>query len=268
MRYLAHIGYKGFNYRGWQRQPDVETIQEIMEDRLSRILHKFTVCIGCGRTDAKVHASQFFFHFDVDDELHPETKFRLNKVLPDDIAVYDFIPIQDSTHAQFSANSRTYDYIIHTRKDPFLSEISSLYELDFNIDAMHQGVKLIPNYSDFINFCLTPRNYSSTLCTITAANLFTHNNGSMIRFQITSNRFLRGMVRLLVQRIIDLGSGNISLADFESYLANTSTPKEMKPGYPQGLYLSEVTYSFPIPSPKDSSMPFNFLLNNTEWIKL
>jgi tRNA pseudouridine38-40 synthase len=265
LRYFVQIGYKGFNYRGWQRQPDVETIQEVMETNLSRVLHNYTVCIGCGRTDARVHASQFFFHFDFNGELHAETKFRLNKILPNDISVFDIIPVQDNTHAQFSAISRTYDYLIHTQKDPFINELSALYPLDFNIDLMSQAAKLIPQYSDFLNFCLTPKNYSTTICKISSAKILTHSNGKMIRFQITSNRFLRGMVRLLVQKLIDVGTGNLSLSDFESYLALKTTPKEMRPAYPQGLYLSAVKYSFPILDSNKSNLPFNYLLNNLEW---
>lgn len=268
LKHFAHIGYKGYNYRGWQRQPTALSIQEVMEDKLSRILHKKTICIGCGRTDAMVNASQFFFHFETANELQPELIFRLNKILPDDIAIFDIFPVSPDIHAQFSATSRTYDYIISTQKDPFLNELTSPYEFDFDIDAMNQATKLIPKYSDFINFCLTPRNYSTTLCKIMASNFYILPSRNLIRFQITSNRFLRGMVRVLVQRLIDVGNGTTSLNEFESILANSSIPKEMKPAHPQGLYLSQVTYPFLLPSSIISSTPFNFLLNNKEWIKL
>src|SRR6187549_1956414 len=127
LRYFFHIGYNGFQYRGWQRQPNIPNIQEVLENAISKILKVETTIMGCGRTDSQVHASQFFFHLDVMEPWDFDLLFRLNKVLPSDIAIFEIIPMADNQHARFDANLRTYDYFIHTYKDPFLSQLSSLY---------------------------------------------------------------------------------------------------------------------------------------------
>ena len=119
MRYFFHIGYNGSNYRGWQRQNKAISVQQIFEENLSLVLKHPITCIGCGRTDAEVHANQFFFHIDVTQDWDFDLLLRLNIMLPRDIAVFDIIKVEDNSHAQFDAISRTYNYFIHTYKDPF-----------------------------------------------------------------------------------------------------------------------------------------------------
>ncbi len=105
-------------YHGWQRQANVLSVQEVIEEALSRILKTPVIVMGCGRTDAQVHATQFFFHLEVEKEWNFDLLFRLNKLLPPDIAVFEIIPVEEKQHARFDAMQRTYDYFIHTSKDP------------------------------------------------------------------------------------------------------------------------------------------------------
>ena len=103
MRYFLHIAYNGNNYRGWQKLPGIVSIQLVIETILSQVLKETISVVGCGRTDAQVHASQFFFHFDIERELEIDLLFRLNNSLPHDIIVYDVIPIEGLPHARFDA---------------------------------------------------------------------------------------------------------------------------------------------------------------------
>ncbi|MDF2432121.1 MAG: tRNA pseudouridine38-40 synthase, partial [Mucilaginibacter sp.] len=119
MRYFFHIGYHGSAYSGWQKHAGILSVQDVLETRLSKLLKTTVNIVGCGRTDAGVHASQFFFHADIEREWNSDLFFRLNKILPDDIAIFDIIPMQGAVHARFDAVQRTYDYFIHTYKDPF-----------------------------------------------------------------------------------------------------------------------------------------------------
>ena len=128
LRYFFHCAYKGGSYHGWQRQPDVLGVQQVLEETLSKVLKRRIICLGCGRTDAGVHASQYFFHIDVTESLPADLVFILNKMLPDDISIFDIIAVPSTHHAQFGATARTYDYLIHQTKDPFLQEISAQYE--------------------------------------------------------------------------------------------------------------------------------------------
>jgi tRNA pseudouridine38-40 synthase len=103
LRYFLHIAYSGTNYRGWQMQKGVVSVQEIIEKNLSQVFKKPVFVVGCGRTDAQVHASQYFMHFQLDDEWDFDLVFRLNKMLPPDISVFDLIPVEPKQHARFGA---------------------------------------------------------------------------------------------------------------------------------------------------------------------
>jgi len=164
LRYFFHIAYHGTNYSGWQKHPGVLNVQEVLENALSQIL-KIPVAInGCGRTDAQVHASQFFFHADIEKEWDFDLFFRLNKILPDDIAVFDIIPMQGLPHARFDAVQRAYDYYVHTYKDPFLSKFSSFYaERDLHLDKMNAAIALLPQYNDYRGFCKMPDRNEHTI---------------------------------------------------------------------------------------------------------
>ena len=223
----------------------MRTVQEVLETALGKLLKTEVNINGCGRTDAHVHAAQFFFHAEIDSDLDDKFFFRLNKILPDDIAIFEIIPMQGLPHARFDAFQRTYDYFIHNYKDPFLSGFSSLY-LNFNpdLDKMKAAAALLPQYNDYRGFCKTPDRQDSTICTILSAGLFASTNGDKLRFTITANRFLSRMVRIIIGRLLEIGEGKMSVDEFEHYLINKETPKVIIPAYPQGLYLSKVTYPY------------------------
>jgi tRNA pseudouridine38-40 synthase len=245
MRYFFHIGYLGTNYRGWQRQTRVGTVQEFIERALSQIFKQEIVIFGCGRTDSGVHASQFFFHVDLQREWDFDLLFRINKVLPDDIAVFEIFPLSGEPHARFDATSRTYDYFIHTYKDPFLHNISSYYaEKDLDLETMRSAVALLLRYNDYASFCRSPASYRTTICNVTSATLFADSSGDRFRFSISANRFLGKMIRVIVGKLLDIGRRDLTLEMFESYLATKHSLGEIEPAYPQGLYLSKVTYPF------------------------
>jgi tRNA pseudouridine38-40 synthase len=245
MRYFLHIAYHGANYCGWQRHPDGINVQQVLEAALTKILKTEIAITGCGRTDAQVHASQFFFHIDVAKPLQDELLFRLNKLLPDDIAIFDIIPADPQYHARFDAVERTYNYYIHTYKDPFLSGLSSLYpQPNWDLQQMAQAVALLTRYTDYRAFCKSPDRNDHTICNIAAATLYQNPTGDRFRFEITANRFLSKMVRIIVGRLIMIGVGKLTVEQFEYYLIHNQTPKIHTPAHPQGLYLSKVTYPY------------------------
>lgn len=244
MRYFFHIGYQGTNYRGWQKHPDGISVQQVLEDCLSRIFKAPVFITGCGRTDAQVHASQFFFHLDAD-PWDFDLLFRLNSALPDDIAVFDIIPMEGLPHARFDAIERSYDYFIHTYKDPFLNSYSSLYlNKDWDLDKMQRAANLLPQYSDYRAFCKMPDRNEHTICHITKAQFFAGDNGDRLRFRISSNRFLGRMVRILAGKLIEIGTGKLSVDEFKAHLINPELPQLIKPAYPQGLYLCSIKYPY------------------------
>ena len=265
IRYLVEIAYKGTTYHGWQRQPKVTTVQQTLEETLTKALHTNVICIGCGRTDAMVHASQFYFHIDLASPLTFDLAHRLNKMLPNDISILSYNQVANSVHAQHSATSRTYNYLIHTKKDPQLADLSSLYQHSFNTAEMCKAVRMLASHTNFVNFCRCPSRHSSTICNIHSAKLFANKQAEMLRFEIKANRFLQGMVRLIVQRLIDVGSGEISIDEFSKVLNNEIKPKKVIAAYPQGLYLTKVDYPANTVIKRETSSPYFQLLSSAEW---
>jgi tRNA pseudouridine38-40 synthase len=220
-------------------------VQQVLETALGQLLKSPVNIVGCGRTDAQVHASQFFFHADIEKEWDFDLLFRLNKILPDDIAVFDIIRMDGLPHARFDAIQRSYDYFIHTYKDPFLSNFSSLYlETNLNLDKMMAAVALLPLYNDYRAFCKMPERIEHTICNVSSAGLYVDGSGDKIRFHISANRFLSKMIRIIIGRLLEIGRGDMSVDEFESYLISKETPKIIIPAYPQGLYLSKITYPY------------------------
>jgi tRNA pseudouridine38-40 synthase len=245
LRYFFHIGFNGHNYRGWQQQSKSVSVQQILEKVIGSVLKTPVTIMGCGRTDAQVNASQYFFHLDIMQPWDYDLMFRLNKALPPDIAIFDIIPVEENKHARFDAIQRTYDYFVHTYKDPFLQERSSFYfERNLDLNKMKEAVTLLPLYNDYRPFCITPDAYKTTICTVTMATLFADANGDRIRFQISANRFLGKMIRIIVGKLLKIGKGKLSVEEFESYLITKVTPKLIIPAHPQGLYLSKVVYPY------------------------
>lgn len=253
MRYFLHLGYDGSKYRGWQRQAQVKSIQETIEKHLTRIFKTKITVYGCGRTDAGVHASQYVAHINLKEALSFDLKFRLNKNLPDDIAVYEVLPVKLNQHARFDAVARTYDYFIHFTHDPVLNNYSTLYELDpseleeLDFKSMKQAVVLLASGNaekDFRRFCKQPDVHQHTFCTVEHAELSITTKNNRMYFTMTANRFLRGMMRIIVTSLMKIGLGELSLVDFNAMLHNQGAEKEQNPAHPNGLFLSGVRYPY------------------------
>lgn len=245
MRYFLHLAYKGTAFRGWQRQPNAPSIQQTLEEALSKMLQTKIICMGCGRTDAEVNASQYIAHINYSGALNFDPVFRLNKMLPDDIVVFEMISVSPFAHAQYDVQWRTYDYFIHRQKHPLLSEQSSYYPMaNINLEAMKTACKLIENNTDFKFLCRSPEKYDHTRCEVRFAKLQVNPTKDQICFRITANRFLRGMVRMLVSALVEIGTEQLSLTEFQSALSGESPLQYPKSAYPQGLHLSKVEYPY------------------------
>jgi tRNA pseudouridine38-40 synthase len=266
-KYFFHIAYKGNRYHGWQYQPNVLSIQEVLETALSQILKERITVMGCGRTDAQVHATQYFFHIEVN-AWNFDMMFRLNKLLPQDIAVYDIILVDEKQHARYDATLRTYDYFIHTYKNPFLSEGSSLYlEKNLNLAMMKRAAERFVGHKDFKAFHRGPTKYKNTLCNVSSAKLFIDATGDRIRFQVSSNRFLSSMVRTMVGTLLEIGRGEFAVEELENGIATRALPEFITPAYPQGLYLTKVIYPYlDIPTRTDF-LPI-IQLAEEDWVRI
>jgi len=243
MKYFLHLSYKGTHYRGWQKQANVVSIQEVVEQTLTKMLGYSLSCMGCGRTDAGVHASQYFCHITLREALTYDPVFRINKMLPNDIVVHDFIPIPRKAHAQMDALKRTYTYRIHGQPSPFIDELSTYIHMEtLNVEKMKLAISYLKGIHDFRALCKQPDVYSSTLCEISSAEI-THLPQQII-ISITANRFLRNMVRLIVGNLLEIGYGKLTIEQFCLAVDHQQPLPYFRLAHPQGLYLSKISYSY------------------------
>lgn len=245
MKFLIHLSYKGTNYHGWQRQARHLTVQEVLENALEKMTGSKINCIGCGRTDAGVHASQYFCHIKVEEDFKFDPVFRLNKMLPNDIVIHAFDKVEWNFHAQHDAIARTYTYCIHTEPDAFLNDLSAFYTREnMDTDKMLAALNIIARQQDFRPMCKQPELNKTTICKLTKARLEIFENGKHLEFTFTADRFLRAMVRILVGQTLEIGYGRMDLEAFENCFKTGQPPNRFKLAHPQGLYLSGVRYAF------------------------
>ncbi len=257
MRYFLHLAYDGSFYRGWQYQPNVPSVQEVIEKKLAVIFKEKLTLFGCGRTDAGVHASQYFAHIQPPQPIDFDLAFRLNKHLPDTIYVYEVLEMDGNEHARYDAIVRTYDYFLHLFPDPFLERYSTYCgDASLDLEAMQQAAELLPKYTDFKTLCRKPHLYKHTLCKVSESQLIVNKAQNRLRFTITSNRFLQGMIRLCVHYFLRIGRGEMKVEEFDHLLANQQEEPIKRPAPPNGLYLSKVEYPYLKVESKNQWMAF------------
>ncbi|MCR4583409.1 MAG: tRNA pseudouridine(38-40) synthase TruA [Prevotella sp.] len=250
MRYFITFSYDGTRYHGWQLQPNGDSVQQRLQEALSTLLRTAVDVTGAGRTDAGVHARKMVAHFDTDVSFEPTTEerlnttqlvYKLNRLLPFDIAVQGVQRVADDLHARFSARQRTYRYYIHTTKDPFLRAYSCELHYPLDFAKMNEAASILLTYDDFGAFCKSHADVKTTRCHVTHA-AWQQTSPTTWYFEITANRFLRNMVRAVVGTLIDVGRGRLSLQEFRKVIEGKrrSDAGESMPG--NALFLEDIQY--------------------------
>ena len=241
-RYLFKISYDGSSYFGWQKQPEQNTIQQTIEENLSKI-HSLqeTNIIGCGRTDTGVHAKEYFFHWDSEEIIDKENiQYKLNKMLPKSIAIQSIREVTTDFHARFSAVKRTYRYFINGEKNPFVATQSWQISQNLNLQNMNNAAQLLIGEKDFSSFAKIHTDVNNHICNVSHAKWIA--NGNEVYFEISANRFLRNMVRAIVGTCVDVGLNKISIQEFQEIIESKDRQKGSGSAPPQGLFLWTVDY--------------------------
>lgn len=222
-------------------QPEAISVQEKLNDALSTIFRQKIEVVGAGRTDTGVHASQMFAHFDIESDMKKDIVFKLNSILPDDIAIYQVFLVDDEKHVRFDAVSRTYQYKIWLGRNPFLLDFSwQIHTLKPDVLKMNEAAKLLLDYEDFQCFSKVKTNVYTYNCTIFEA--FWKQNDNELILTISANRFLRNMVRAIVGTLIDVGFGKISTEDFRKIIESKNRSNAGLSVPAKGLYLTNIKY--------------------------
>ena len=242
-RVLLKISYLGSNYHGWQVQPNGITVQQVLGEKLQQMYKQKVNLTGCSRTDAGVHASEFYCHYDT--ELHIDESGivkGLNSVLPKDIAVLSADYVDAGFHARYSAKGKNYVYIIRntTIHDPFLNGRAWHIERPLCVDKMNEFCNKICGTHDFIGFSSSGRTVTDTVRTISECSVT--REGDNIIVSVSADGFLYNMVRIIVGTAVEVSDGKISLSDIEEILASKDRARAGITAPPDGLYLNKVFY--------------------------
>ncbi|MBK8955947.1 MAG: tRNA pseudouridine(38-40) synthase TruA [Saprospiraceae bacterium] len=243
-RLLLELSYCGTAYKGWQIQPGEITVQSALEEKLRVLTRSEIEITGCGRTDTGVHASRYYAHFDLDSSSAtvPELK-SLNAMLPPDIAVHRLFKTSETFHSRFDACFRKYIYKIHLEKNPFAPFNSCWFRetQNFDLTSLNQAAGLLQGISDFRSFAKTGNQLDHYECTLFENKWFELSPGNF-EYHIAANRFVRGMVRLIVGMCINFSLQKISK---EQILQDLQAGRQIKKSYSvpaTGLTLVDVRY--------------------------
>lgn len=253
MRYFLELAYNGTRYSGYQEQPNRITVQGALEDALQLLLQHPTKVVGCGRTDAGVHALQYFVHFDAENVLHPNFLYRLNRVLSSDILCYRVLEVAPDAHARFDATSRSYRYVVDAYQNPFRQETAYYchYAHQLDINKMQEAAQLLLNYKDFNTFCKSQTDAKTKLCDLYESYWEINKEEQQLIYHVRANRFLRGMIRLIVGMCLNVGKGNLELSVVKEALDQKQTLKRALSAPATGLFLTDIRYDFVEARPHD-----------------
>ena len=241
MRYFIEVSYQGQAYHGWQIQKNAHTVQEEINEALGKYCRTPIETVGSGRTDTGVHAIQQFCHVDLLKQLEvPKAIHKINAILPPDIAVINIYEVPDHAHARFHAISRSYEYHISRKKDPFTQETSYYIRHSLDVDAMNEASKCLVGEKDFKSFSRVKTSVDNFICTIFQAHWETHNGKYC--FYVSANRFLRGMVRALVGTLMEIGTGKLTVRQFRDIIKSGDRRIAGRSVPAHGLFLKKVVY--------------------------
>jgi tRNA pseudouridine38-40 synthase len=259
-RYFIEVAYKGTAYSGFQVQQNANTIQAEVERAIKILLPPSTIIFnneantfltGSSRTDAGVHALQNFFHLDtttsvqfwpgIEGNINKFT-YKLNAILPADIAIKKIIPVSPESHSRFDAVYREYKYYICQYKNPFLQDRSYHFPFKLNVNLLQEAATILKEYTDFTSFSKRNTQVKTFQCQI-ANSQWLRQDGCLV-YNVTANRFLRGMVRALTATMLKVGREKISISNFRQVIEAKDCTQASFAVPAHGLFLVSVIYPF------------------------
>lgn len=220
MRVKLVVAYEGTNYCGWQIQPNVITIEQVLNETLSSLLGEEITVTGASRTDAGVHSLGNVAVFETHTKMPAEKiSFALNQRLPEDIVVQESCQVPEDFHPRFSKSRKTYEYrILNCRfRQPLERRTSYFYHYPLDVRAMQKAAAYLVGEHDFTSFASVHAQTNTYVRMIYALDVV--REGDMIRIRVQGNGFLYNMVRIIAGTLIQVGAGIKKPEDMESILA-------------------------------------------------
>jgi tRNA pseudouridine38-40 synthase len=243
MRITLGVEYDGSGFNGWQSQPDVPNVQDALQTALSGIAGEAIAVTAAGRTDAGVHALEQVVHFDASVE-RPLTAWvrGANALLPESVAVLWAHAVPDEFHARFSAQARSYRYLLLNR--PVRSAVqhgkAGWFHALLDLEKMREAAQFLLGEHDFSAFRASECQAKSPVKNL--AQLDIRKDGDMIVFDLTANAFLHHMVRNIIGCLVYVGKGKHPPQWMQEVLASLNRSEAAPTFAPDGLYLRRITY--------------------------
>lgn len=242
------MAYDGSAYHGWQVQPNALTVQEVMENTLTTLLQDKISVTGAGRTDSGVHARNYYLHFDTATNTS-NLVHRLNRFLPEDIAVFNLYQVSLNAHARYDAIKRRYAYYIRDIKYPFDRNYTWQVPYRLDIEKMNSAADILKEYSDFTSFSKLHSDTASNECKIYEAK-WQEEAGLMV-FRIAADRFLRNMVRAVTGSLVEVGRGKIPPQSLHEIIASKDRGAAGQSVPARALFLENIEYPHQIFEPNE-----------------
>jgi tRNA pseudouridine38-40 synthase len=238
------VEYDGTGYYGWQRQKDLATVQQVLEDTVFCITGELPVIFGSGRTDAGVHALRQTAHFKTSScIIAAKLLAAMNSLLPKDIVIKELQEVPESFHARFDVKSKVYRYQI--LNSPIRSALYRQYSWHIrnplDLGAMERGLAVLKGRHDFTAFCGKKEPGYNCIRTITDGRLEKNNSG-IISIYLEADGFLRYMVRSVVGTLVEVGKGKRTPEGLFAVLQAKDRSNVGITAPAQGLFLIEVKY--------------------------
>ncbi len=239
-RYFLELMYDGTAFHGSQLQGYLPTVQLAVNKALTTLCGTAIESFGASRTDEGVHALCNFYHFDIEQELHPHFLYKINSILPHTIALKKIYLVNGDMNARFNALARTYRYRIYKKKDPFLYKRACYYPLKIQPAVLHLTAAILKEYQHFEAFSKRKTQAKTFTCNIFQSRW--EQQGDELHYIVEGNRFLRGMVRGLVGTQLQVAREKCSIDDFRKIIESADCTKAdfSVPGH--GLYLENISY--------------------------
>lgn len=247
MKKLAmKIRYDGTNYHGWQRQKNAVTVQQVIEEALSDLTGEPVTVTGCSRTDAGVHALEYYFHFESNTSIPTEKlPYALNYRLGEDISAVEAFEVPEEFNARFSAKGKRYIYRIQNAKtkNPFLNRYSWHIPYHLQVEDMIKAAPILEGTHDFAGFMAAGGDQKTTVRTVRVCRVVQDAEmPESITVTVEADAFLYNMVRIITGTLAEVGFGRIRVEELPEILVSCDRTRCGLTAPPQGLFLKKVYY--------------------------
>lgn len=248
-RYFLEVSYLGTRYSGFQVQENANTVQAEVEKAIATVMREKITLTGSSRTDAGVHALQNYFHFDTelpvitgsDAVVQRPFIYKMNAVLPEDIAVKSLREVSSDAHCRYDAVGREYHYHICRKKDPFLRDRSFHFPYKMNTEKLQEAAAVLLEYEDFTAFSKRNTQAKTFFCKIEISRW--EMEADHLLYRVRANRFLRGMVRAMTATMLQVGREKININEFRRIIESKDCTKASFAVPGRGLFLVAVEFT-------------------------